>query len=188
MTFDSSNPELNFSNMQTELPWELFDIIVDTVEETSVVCPEFVIGNHFTPNSQMNLADFGFFLSFRNCKTLQSDIEDYMSNFKIGVEPFSRQYVSKQRMFILPEYFKCINRNFLTNIDYSIDNACLKTYNGFFLIAGDGSDMKLPDFLEVREAFDVVNTPRYTKPCMGKFSSFTGCTQWIHVGWDIGQL
>ena len=171
ITFSPSNPELNFNTMQNELPRELFDTIVNTVEETSVVCPEFVIGNHFTPNSQMSLADFGFLLSFRNGRTLQSDIEDYMSNFKMGIEPFSRQHVSKQRMFILPEYFKSINRNFLSNIDYSIDNSCLKTYDGFFLIAGDGSDMKLPDFPEVRESFKVTNTPKYTKPCMGKFSS-----------------
>ena len=65
-----------------------------------------------------------------------------MSNFKMGLDPFSRQYISKQRMFILPEYFKSINRNFLINIDYSIDNSYLKTFKGFFLIAGDGSDMK----------------------------------------------
>lgn len=170
----SVNPfevQLDFNNIHDELPQELFDAVVDTIEETSVVCPEFIIGNHFTDNSKMNLADFGFFFSFRNGKTLQSDIEYYMSNFKMGLDPFSRQYISKQRMFILPEYFKSINRNFLINIDYSIDNSYLKTFKGFFLIAGDGSDMKLPDFPEVREEFNIKNTLKYTKPCMGKLSS-----------------
>ena len=69
-----------------------------------------------------------------------------MSNFKIGIEPFSKQHISKQRMFIKPEYFKRLSRNFLCNIDYSIDNTYLKTFKGFFLLAGDGSDEKLPDF------------------------------------------
>ena len=64
MAFNHSGLELDFSNMHDELPRELFDIIVDTVEETSVVCPEFVIGNHFTTNSKMSLADFWFFLFF----------------------------------------------------------------------------------------------------------------------------
>ena len=47
----------------------------------------------------------------------------------------------------------------------------METFKGYFLIAGDGSDMKLPDFPNVREEFNVKNTPKYTKPCMGKFSS-----------------
>lgn len=169
--FNHCDLKLDFTNINQELPGELFDVIVDTIDETSVVCPEFVIGNHFTDNSNMSLSDFGFFLFFRNGKSLQSDIEYYMSNFKMDISPFSRQYVSNQRMFILPEYFKCVNRNFLTKIDYSIFNPYLKTFKGFFLIAGDGSDMKLPDYPEIREEFNVNNTLKYTKPCMGKLSS-----------------
>ena len=82
----------------------------------------------------MSLADFGFFFTFRNGKTIQSDIENYMSNFKLGIDPFSRQYVSKQRMFIQPEYFKCLSRNFIVNINYSPYNGYLKTFKGLFFI------------------------------------------------------
>ena len=153
------------------MPCELFDVVNKTFYETSVVCPEFVIGNHFTDNSQMSLADFGFFFTFRNGKTIQSDIENYMSNFKLGIDPFSRQYISKQRMFIQLEYFKCLSHNSIVNINYSPYNGYLKTFKGLFLLSGDGSDQKLPDFPEVREEFNIHNTPRYTKPCMGKFSS-----------------
>ena len=148
--------ELDFNNIHDDLPPELFDVVVDTINETSVVCPEFVIGNHFTDNSKMSLADFGFLFSFRNGKTLQSDIEYYMSNFKMGVDPFSRQHISKQRMFILPEYFKRINRNFLANIDYSINNPNLNTFKGFFLIGGDGSMRNCPIF------------PKFVKNSMSK--------------------
>ena len=128
MSFAISDLDLDFNNVNNELPCELFDVINDTINETSVVCPEYVIGNHFTSNSQMSLADFGFFFTFRNGKTLQSDIENYMSNFKMDISPFSKQYLSKQRMFIKPEYFKSLNRNFLCNIDYSIHNPSFKTY------------------------------------------------------------
>ena len=62
MSFTLSDIELDLNNMNSELPQELFDIINDTINETSVVCPEFVIGNHFTDKSKMSLADFGFFL------------------------------------------------------------------------------------------------------------------------------
>ena len=171
MSFAISDLDLDFNNVKNELPFELFDVINDTINETSVVCPEFVMGNHFTDTSQMSLADYGFFFTFRNGKTLQSDIENYMSNFKMGFDPFSKQNLSKQWLFIKPEYFKSLNRNFLSNIDYSIDNPYLKTYKGFFLFGCDGSDEKLPDFPQVREEFNIHNTPRYTKPCMGKLSS-----------------
>ena len=35
----------------------------------------------------------------------------------------------------------------------------------------NGSDEKLPDFPEVREEFNIKNTLKYTKPCMGKLST-----------------
>ena len=171
MTFNLSDLELDFNNVCNELPPELFSVVNDTMIESSVVCPEFVEGNHFTENSVMSLADFGFFFTFRNGKTLQSDIENYMSNFKIDYDPVSRQFLSKQRMFIIPEYFKYINRTFLEKIEYNPDNAYFKIFKGFLLVAGDSSDYKLPDFPEVREEFNVHNTEKYTKPCMGKFSS-----------------
>ena len=120
MSFAIPDLELDFNNVNNEMPCELFDVINDTINETSVVCPEYIIGNHFTSNSQMSLADFGFFFTFRNGKTLQSDIENYMSNFKMGIDPFSKQYLSKQRMFIKPEYFKNLNREFILRIDYNI--------------------------------------------------------------------
>ena len=129
------------------------------------------IGNHFTDNSQMSLADYGFFFTFREGKTIQSDIENYMSNFKMGVDPFSRQNICSQRMFIKPEYFKALSREFLCQIDYTINNPIFKTYKSFFLYAIDGSDEKLPDYPWIREAFNIHSTSNYTKPCMGKFSS-----------------
>ena len=89
-------------------------------------------------------------------------------NFKIGVDPFSRQFISEQRyVYFTRILFKSLNRNLLAKLDYSPDNPYLETFKGYFLIAGDGSDMKLPDFPNVREEFNVKNTPKYTKPCIG---------------------
>lgn len=70
MVFAISDFDLDFDNVKNELPFELFDVINNTINETSVVCPEFVIGNHFTNNSQMSLADFGFFFTFRKWKNI----------------------------------------------------------------------------------------------------------------------
>ena len=61
---------------------------MDTINETSVVCPEFVIGNHFTDKSKNELSRVWFFLLLlEKVKHYRENIEDYMSNFKIGVEP-----------------------------------------------------------------------------------------------------
>ena len=51
------------------------------------------IGRSFSlDNSQMSLSRLWFFLHiFVKVKLYQSDIENYMSNFKMGVDPFSRQ-------------------------------------------------------------------------------------------------
>ena len=37
-----------------EVPHDVSNIIMDTFYETSIVCPEYVIGNHFTSNSEMS--------------------------------------------------------------------------------------------------------------------------------------
>ena len=96
----------------------------------------------------------------------------FMSNFKTDVEPFSRQYLSYIRNLIQPKLFKDINHNFLCNINiFSIILQVLIHYKGFFLYGCDGSDEKLPDFPEVREEFNIKNTLKYTKPCMGKLST-----------------
>ena len=151
MVYSISDLDLNFCNMNDELPCELTDVIKDTITETAVVCPEYVIGNHFTENSELSLAEFAFFFIFREGKTLQSDIEMFMSNFKTDVEPFSRQYLSYIRNLIQPKLFKDINHNFLCNINYSPYTPGFNTYKGFFLYGCDGSDEKLPDFPEVHE-------------------------------------
>ena len=62
MSFAISDLDLDFNNVNNELPCELFDVINDTINETSVVCPEFVIGNHFTDKKQNELSRFWFFL------------------------------------------------------------------------------------------------------------------------------
>ena len=39
MSFAIPDLELNFNNVRNELPWELFDVINDTINKMSVVCP-----------------------------------------------------------------------------------------------------------------------------------------------------
>ena len=47
MSFAISDLDLDFNNVINELPCELFDVINDTINETSVVCPEYVYWQSF---------------------------------------------------------------------------------------------------------------------------------------------
>ena len=47
-------------------------------------------------------------------------ILNVLSDFKMSEIGLSRQNISKQRMFIKPEYFKNLNREFILRIDYNI--------------------------------------------------------------------
>ena len=67
--------------------------------------------------------------------------------------------------------FQDISKRYLELIDYKNDNQTFKTFKGFRLCAGDGSDFEIPDFPETRAEFNIKNTPKYRKPAMCKFSS-----------------
>ena len=47
MSFAIPDLELDFNNVNNEMPCELFDVINDTINETSVVCPEYVYWQSF---------------------------------------------------------------------------------------------------------------------------------------------
>ena len=67
--------------------------------------------------------------------------------------------------------FKEISKEYLKKINYNTNNSLFKTFNGFFLIAGDGSDFEIPDFKEVREEFGIKNNSLVArKPSDAKFS------------------
>ena len=55
----------------------MFNQIVDAIHETAIPKYKYVIGNHFTEQSQLSLEDFTTFLCFREGRTLQSDIESF---------------------------------------------------------------------------------------------------------------
>ena len=148
-----------------------FDHVLDAINFVTQNSEKYVIGNHFTDQSSMSLADWALFLSFKEDKTLQSDMEDFIIKYYPELDIPSKQFVSYQRSFIRPFLFRDISKKYLELIDYKTDNQTFKTFKGFRLCAGDGSDFEIPDFPETRAEFNIINTPQYTKPAMCKFSS-----------------
>ena len=148
-----------------------FDHVLDAINSVTQNTEKYVIGNHFTDQSSLSLADWATFLSFKEDKTLQSDIENYITLYKPEIDIPSKQFVSSQRTYIKPVLFQDISKKYLELIDYKTDNQTFKTFKGFRLIAGDGSDFEIPDFPETRAEFNIKNSPKYKKPAMCKFSS-----------------
>lgn len=148
-----------------------FDYVLDAINNVTQNSEKYVFGTHFTEQSSLSLADWAVFLSFKEDKTLQSDIENYIINYKPELDIPSKQFISSQRTYIKPVLFQDISKNYLELIDYKNDNQTFKTFKGFRLIAGDGSDFEIPDFSETRAEFKIEDTPKYRKPAMCKFSS-----------------
>lgn len=148
-----------------------FDHVLDAINEIVQNSEEYVIGKHFTEQSSLSLADWATFLSFKEDKTLQSDIENYITKYKPYLDIPSKQFISSQRTYIKPVLFQDISKRYLELIDYKNDNRTFKTFKGFRLCSGDGSDFEIPDFPETRAEFNIKNTPKYRKPAMCKFSS-----------------
>ncbi|WP_407380141.1 transposase [Methanobrevibacter sp.] len=147
------------------------DHVLDAINSVTQNLEKYVIGNHFTEQSSLTLADWATFLSFKEDKTLQSDIENYITKYRPELDIPSKQYVSSQRTYIKPVLFQDISKKYLELIDYKDDNQTFKTFKGFRLCAGDGSDFEIPDFPETRAEFNIKDTPKYRKPAMCKFSS-----------------
>lgn len=148
-----------------------FDHVLDAINSVTQISEKYVIGNHFTDKSDLSLDDWATFLSFKEDKTLQSDIEDFITKYKPELDVPSKQFISSQRRFIKPILFQDISKKYLELIDYKMDNQSFKTFKGFRLIVGDGSDFEIPDFPETREEFNIKDTSNYRKPAMCKFSS-----------------
>ena len=103
-----------------------FDHVLDAINDVTQKSEKYVIGNHFTEQSSLSLADWATFLSFKEDKTLQSDIENYISNYKPELDIPSKQFISSQRTYIRPVMFQDISKRYLELIDYKNDNQTLR--------------------------------------------------------------
>ena len=78
-----------------------FDHVLDAINDVTQKSEKYVIGNHFTEQSRLSLADWATFLSFKEDKTLQSDIENYITKYRSELDIPSKQYVSSLRTYKL---------------------------------------------------------------------------------------
>lgn len=148
----------------------LYESAIDTV----LANPRKFINteNKFSRNRKFELEDIIKFFLFNKGSSNQDDLDDFLEDKFEDVDiELTRQNLSQQRTFIDPLVFKEISNEYLKNINYNVKNPLFKTFNGFFLIAGDGSNFEIPDFEEVREEFGIKdNSLVRREPSDAKFS------------------
>lgn len=118
--------------------------------------------NVFVRNRKMPLDDLAFSMISRKGLTLKLELRGYMNISHPGVQISKPGYL-KQRMKLNPEAFidlyRFHNRNF-----YSDPDAELYTFNGFLVLAVDGSDINIPTTPETIAMFGDAAV-RGGKPC-----------------------
>ena len=151
----------------------MFYYIKNTFDDIVKPIDKYVIGeNKFTRNSKFSFKDYVTFLCFNKGTSNQADLEDFIEdNSTTDIQQITRQAFSKQRTYIHPIVFKEISKQYLLEINYHKNYDFFKTYKGFRLFGGDGSDFEIPDFEEVRKEFQIKDTEKYRKPAQAKFSS-----------------
>ena len=151
----------------------MFSHIQKSIDIVDKLAHNFVSDeNKFTRKSKFSFKDYITFICFNKGLSNQADIEDFVEDdFTNELEVITRQAFSKQRTHIKPEVFKEISKQYLININYTKNNGFFKEFRGFRLLGGDGSDLEIPDFEEVRNEFGIKDTDKYRKPANAKFSS-----------------
>ena len=148
----------------------LYESAIDTVLNN----PKKFINteNKFSRNRKFEFPDIIKFFLFNKGSSNQDDLDDFLEDKFDDVDiELTRQNLSQQRTYVDPVVFKEISKEYLNNINYTANNSLFKTFKGFFLIAGDGSNFEIPDFEEVRNEFGIKNNSLVRRePSDAKFS------------------
>ena len=107
--------------------------------------------NVFTRNRKMPVSDLVFSMINRKGLTLKMELRGYMNISHPGTQISKPGYL-KQRMKLNPEAIKYLyqfhNRNF-----YADPEAEPYTFNGYLVLAADGSNVNIPTTPETLEVF-----------------------------------
>jgi hypothetical protein len=113
----------------------------------------------FSRERKMSFDDFIIYLFGNKGKTTVLELDDfakikYDDILECKKMKVSKQDISKQRIYIKPEFFKDVNEASIKKM-YSDKFDSLKKFKGFFLLLIDGSEVNLPNTPQTREEFGV---------------------------------
>ena len=115
----------------------------------------------FTRNRKFGFVDYILYLISGTKISLQAGLNQYLDMRKRTYETYTKQAFSKGRERILPEAFKELSDTAALNV-YSM--AETRTWNGYHLLAIDGSRLNLPFHPETLEEFGAQITGGVPQP------------------------
>lgn len=106
----------------------------------------------FTRNRKVNFPETILFILSGTKKSLQSAVYTFFKEMKIQEESYSKQAFSKGRQRIKPEAFRELFDTVTTEF---YENAAIKKYRGFRVLAIDGTKYNLPNTPELTEKYGI---------------------------------
>ena len=151
----------------------MFCHIIAAVKVVADKFRDFIVDpSKFTRSRKWYFEDFLIFMSFRNGTTNRHEIKRYVKNFKNKYyKHIKRQNFCQRRIYIKPEAWQEVNKEYLKEIKFDSDRLLFKTFKGFRIYSGDGSDFILLETDEIREEIGVKDTLVKKNPSQAKFSS-----------------
>lgn len=123
------------------------------------------IGNSFSRNRKLSFSHAIYFICSALRKSISSEISNFIEvNTNLKFPSISKQAFSKARQNISPEAFKELCRLF-TNSFYN-HNAVKEKWNGYNVLAVDGTSLQVPDTAENVETFGARKNQYSTKTAL----------------------
>lgn len=130
----------------------------------------YSLGNSFSRNRKLSFSNTVHFICSALRKSISSEISDFIENHKYLSFPLiTKQAFSKARQNISPEAFNELCRLFVTKF-YSL-NKNLNTWNGFNVLAVDGTSLQVPDTKECGEYFGLSSNQNETRTAVATESA-----------------
>ena len=130
----------------------------------------YSLGNSFTRNRKLSFSNAIYFICSALRKSLSTEISNFIEEHTyLDFPNISKQAFSKARQNISPEAFKDLCRLFVYSFYNSTKN--LKMWNGFNILAIDGTSLQVPDTAECGEYFGLSSNQNETRTAIASASA-----------------
>ena len=130
----------------------------------------YSLGNSFSRNRKLSFQNTVFFICSALRKSISSEISNFIEDHKhLNFPAITKQAFSKARQNISSEAFNDLCRLFVGKF-YSL-NKNLSTWNGFNILAIDGTTLQVPDTKECGEYFGLSNNQNKTRTAVATASA-----------------
>lgn len=114
----------------------------------------YSLGNSFSRRRKLSFSNAVYFICSALRKSTATEINNFIEEHTyLNFPDISKQAFSKERQNISPEAFKELYRLFVNSFYSATDN--LKKWNGFNVLAVDGTSLQVPDTIECGEYFEI---------------------------------